>query len=220
MNEYDDSLRGVALRFTAEMSGFKGELKKYTGVFFDKLARELLGGREETFGRAELNKLLIKIEGFVNEVIDDLFDKVIVAALKHMQLLLGEIRDIRKLNETAEKLFKSVRDPAEHYRAMQRIRELEATVEELKKVMRDHCSRLKELLAKDEKYNILAVLDEVGEGSYSEISEKLGVSKAKLMKYVKELEAVGLVEVERSKSPHIVRVKNVPWRLKIDKNSC
>ncbi|MBS7246831.1 MAG: winged helix-turn-helix transcriptional regulator [Candidatus Jordarchaeales archaeon] len=219
MSEYGGSLHGVALRFTAEMSGFKGELKKYTSVFFDKLAKELLGGRDEVFGRAELNKLLIKIEGFVNELIEELSDKVIVTALKHMQLLLGEVKDVRKLDEVSEELFRSVRDPAERYKAMQRIRELEAVVEELEKEIREHGTRLRELLAKDEKYRVLATLDEAGGGSYSELSEKLGFSKAKLIKYIKELEEAGLVEVERSKSPHFVRVKSVPWRLSIDKNS-
>ncbi|MBS7287573.1 MAG: MarR family transcriptional regulator [Candidatus Freyarchaeota archaeon] len=216
MSEYDDLLHSAALKFVAEMSGLKGDLKKYTGVFFDKLAREVFSGREEMFGRAEFNKLLIKIEGFVDELIDKLSDKVIVAALKHMQLLSCEIRDARRIDEVAEELFRTVKDPAEHYRLVQRARELEARIEAMKKAMGEYESHVKEFLARDEKYRVLVALGEAGGGSYSDLAEKLHVSKAKLMRYVKELEEAGLVEVERSKSPHLVRVKSVPWRLNLN----
>lgn len=221
MSEYDDLLHSAALKFVAEMSGLKGELKKYTGIFFDKLAREVFGGREEMFGRAEFNKLLVKIEGLVDELIDNLSDKVIVAALKHMQLLSGEIKDARRIDEAAEELLRAIKDPAERYRLVQRARELEATVEAMKKAIGEYEARVRDFLARDEKYRVLVALGDAGGGSYSDLAERLGVSKAKLMKYVKELEEAGLVEVERSKSPHLVRVKNIPWRfgLNLGENS-
>lgn len=216
MSNYDSLLHSTALKFVAEMNDFKDKLRKNVRSFFDRFSREVLDSGAEAFGKADISKVLLKLESLIDELVSNMADKTITTALKHMQLLLGEVRDVRKLDNAAEELFRAVKDQAEYYSLVQRTKKLEEMVELLKKAIKEHETYLKNLLSRDEKYKVLVLLSEIGGGSYTELAEKLGFSKARLKKYIGELEEAGLVEVERSKSSYYVRVKSVPWRLSLN----
>ncbi|MEM1722148.1 MAG: winged helix-turn-helix transcriptional regulator [Candidatus Jordarchaeales archaeon] len=216
MSDYDSLLHSTALKFVAEMNDFKDKLRKNLRGFFDRFSRGVLDSGTETFGKTDISKVLLRLESLVDELVSNMADKTIITALKHMQLLLGEVKNVRKLDYAAEELFRAVKDQAEYYSLLQRTKKLEGIMESLKKAVKEHETYLKNLLSRDEKYRVLAALSEVGGGSYAELAEKLGISRTKLKRYVKELEEAGLIEVERSKSSYYVKVKNVPWRLSLN----
>ncbi|MHA1631984.1 MAG: helix-turn-helix domain-containing protein [Candidatus Freyarchaeota archaeon] len=46
------------------------------------------------------------------------------------------------------------------------------------------------------------------------MSERLGIPRSRVRKYVKELEDAGMIQVERSRSRHVAKIKEVPWSIK------
>nr|HDO80034.1 winged helix-turn-helix transcriptional regulator [Candidatus Bathyarchaeota archaeon] len=214
MDKMEDELHGIALKFVAEMGNVKEELRKTANSFFNRLIRDMLGRESDDLRRVELNKVIIKVRGLVEELIDLLADKTIVSALKHIQLLVGEIGDARRMDEVAEKIFNEVKDRAEHYRLKQRVAELESTLKKTEELMRSYAIKIKEALAKDEKYRVVIFLEEEGASDYGKISERLGIPRSRVRKYVKELEDAGMIQVERSRSRHVAKIKEVPWSIK------
>ncbi|MEM3650645.1 MAG: winged helix-turn-helix domain-containing protein, partial [Candidatus Jordarchaeaceae archaeon] len=70
---------------------------------------------------------------------------------------------------------------------------------------------LKNVLTRDKKYQILALLENEKGLSYTEISKQLSLTRTKVNEYIKELEKSNLVSVDKNKKPYLITLKQTLW---------
>ncbi|MHA1595820.1 MAG: winged helix-turn-helix domain-containing protein [Candidatus Baldrarchaeia archaeon] len=70
---------------------------------------------------------------------------------------------------------------------------------------------VKSRLLADMKYRVLSVLENAKSMTYKDLAKVLGISESSLRKYIRELEALNFVKVDKSVRPFRVVFLGAPW---------
>ncbi|MBS7250230.1 MAG: winged helix-turn-helix domain-containing protein [Candidatus Freyarchaeota archaeon] len=211
MSEEDERVRRSAIRLVAEIQSVQQSSQFEVNSFFESLRRELFDSEKTTFSNMDMSRILSRLQNLIMDLLNQIVDRVSVEAVKQIQIILGDLKNVRESELLAEKTTSAVRRDAMDYRLNKYIQDLENHIKLLEERESARKKMLKNVLTRDKKYQILALLENGKELSYTEISKQLSLTRTKVNEYIKELEKNNLVSVDKNKKPYLISLKQTLW---------
>jgi predicted transcriptional regulator len=212
MSEEDERLRRSAIRLVADIQGFQGSLEFEVTSFFERLRKELFESEKTVFSNVEMNRILSRLQNLMMDLLSQIMDKISVEAVKQIQLSLGNLKDVRESDLLAEKTALQAKKEAMDYRFNKYVMSLETRVKALEENEIARKNWLRKVLSQDKKYKILSLLEKERKSlNYTEISKQLSLTQSKVREYIKELEKINLISVDKTKKPYTVTLKQTLW---------
>ncbi len=211
MSEEDERVRRSAIRLVAEIQSAQQSSQFEVNSFFESLRRELFDSEKTTFSNMDMSRILSRLQNLIMDLLNQIVDRVSVEAVKQIQIILGDLKNVRESELLAEKTTSAVRREAMDYRLNKYIQDLENHIKLLEERESARKKMLKNVLTRDKKYQILALLENEKGLSYTEISKQLSLTRAKVNEYIKELEKSNLVSVDKNKKPYVITLKQTLW---------
>ncbi|MEM2134627.1 MAG: winged helix-turn-helix domain-containing protein [Candidatus Freyarchaeota archaeon] len=211
MSEEDERVRRSAIRLVAEIQSVQQSSQFEVNSFFESLRRELFDSEKTTFSNVDMSRILSRLQNLIMDLLNQIVDRVSVEAVKQIQIILGDLKNVRESELLAEKTTSAVRREAVDYRLNKYIQDLENHIKLLEERESARKKMLKNVLTRDKKYQILALLENEKGLSYTEISKQLSLTRTKVNEYIKELEKSNLVSVDKNKKPYLITLKQTLW---------
>ncbi len=211
MSEEDERVRRSAIRLVAEIQSVQQSSQFEVNSFFESLRRELFESEKTTFSNMDMSRILSRLQNLIMDLLNQIVDRVSVEAVKQIQIILGDLKNVRESELLAEKTTSAVRREAMDYRLNKYIQDLENHIKLLEERESARKKMLKNVLTRDKKYQILALLENEKGLSYTEISKQLSLTRTKVNEYIKELEKSNLVSVDKNKKPYLITLKQTLW---------
>lgn len=211
MSEEDERVRRSAIRLVAEIQSVQQSSQFEVNSFFESLRRELFDSEKTTFSNMDMSRILSRLQNLIMDLLNQIVDRVSVEAVKQIQIILGDLKNVRESELLAEKTTSAVRREAVDYRLNKYVQDLENHIKLLEERESARKKMLKNVLTRDKKYQILALLENEKGLSYTEISKQLSLTRTKVNEYIKELEKSNLVSVDKNKKPYLITLKQTLW---------
>lgn len=212
MSEEDERLRRSAIRLVADIQGFQGSLEFEVTSFFERLRKELFESEKTVFSNVEMNRIISRLQNLMMDLLNQIIDKISVEAVKQIQLSLGNLKDVRESELLAERTALAAKKEATDYRFNKYVMSLETRVKALEENEIARKNWLRKVLSQDKKYKILSLLEKERKSlNYTEISKQLSLTQSKVREYIKELEKINLISVDKTKKPYTVTLKQTLW---------
>jgi biotin operon repressor len=211
MSEEDERVRRSAIRLVAEIQSVQQSSQFEVNSFFESLRRELFESEKTTFSNMDMSRILSRLQNLIMDLLNQIVDRVSVEAVKQIQIILGDLKNVRESELLAEKTTSAARREAMDYRLNKYIQDLENHIKLLEERESARKKMLKNVLTRDKKYQILALLENEKGLSYTEISKQLSLTRTKVNEYIKELEKSNLVSVDKNKKPYLITLKQTLW---------
>ncbi|MEM3564976.1 MAG: winged helix-turn-helix domain-containing protein [Candidatus Jordarchaeaceae archaeon] len=211
MSEEDERVRRSAIRLVAEIQSVQQSSQFEVNSFFESLRRELFDSEKTTFSNVDMSRILSRLQNLIMDLLNQIVDRVSVEAVKQIQIILGDLKNVRESELLAEKTTSAVRREVVDYRLNKYIQDLENHIKLLEERESARKKMLKNVLTRDKKYQILALLENEKGLSYTEISKQLSLTRTKVNEYIKELEKSNLVSVDKNKKPYLITLKQTLW---------